>query len=102
MNPLIKNLDFDFEAAKQQLTHIAKSVLESREPLEERVEDLKKTYNQTIQETIARINVSDFQAIPGFKDTVRSHMLTNHTINSHSVAEDKAVLAYWKQLAIEE
>ena len=102
MNPLIKNLSFDFEAAKQQLTHIAKSVLESRKPLEERVEDLKKTYNQTIQETIARINASDFQAIPGFKDTVRSHMLTNHTINSHSVAEDEAVLAYWKQLAIEE
>ena len=95
-------MSFDFEAAKQQLTHIAKSVLESRKPLEERVEDLKKTYNQTIQETIARINASDFQAIPGFKDTVRSHMLTNHTINSHSVAEDEAVLAYWKQLAIEE
>ncbi|MBF0580347.1 hypothetical protein IM774_11320 [Erysipelotrichaceae bacterium RD49] len=55
-----------------------------------------------IQEAIAKVNMSHFQQIPGFRNTVLNRMVTNHATNTHSVVEDKAVLAYWKQLAIEE
>ncbi len=102
MNSLIKNLNFDFEATKQQLANIARSVLESRKSLEEYAENLKQKRQMAIQEAIAKVNMSHFQQIPGFRNTVLNRMVTNHATNTHSVVEDKAVLAYWKQLAIEE
>ncbi len=102
MNPLIKNLSFDFNTAKQQLTNIARSVLETRKPLENGVEDPKRKSQMDIQEAIANMDISYFQDIPGFRNTIMHRMLVSHTINTHSVVEDQEVLAYWKQLDFEE